>query len=328
MGLLPFAVAGGGFILIGAHEALTASNSEQKSTQNPISSQILNQNQPKYKSSRNRSSNSLSFIFVSSLSFLFVLNSLLSLIDANNSRDSVGSALQLQVIAIALIFLLYSILGLLTEYKKFVTLPKLLLSFIVLFAFVEEFLLFYLQRKDPSGIENRYYGLLLVPIAICVFSTILELKSPKSNIPKLARGIGLILQGTWFLQMGLSFFTSFIAHGCYLHKVSRGNYTIRCKGHPDYHRARAIATLQFNSHLALMVVVLVGLYSVVVQKNGGSFDSTKYTPIAEEMQSLENPSQFTLDSDDDFDEEIKEDKMTKQKETVSESGMNGFGSHH
>jgi len=248
-------------------------------------------------------------------------------IDANNSRDGVGLALQLQVSAVALIFLLYSVLGLLVNYTDSFSLPSPLLGLVGVFAFVEEFLLFYLQRKDPSGIENRYYDLLLVPIAICVFSTIYELKSPKSNLPKLTRGVGLILQGTWFLQMGLSFFTSWMAHGCFLHQVSRGNYTVRCKGHPEFHRGRAIATLQFNGHLALMVLLFVGFYSTMSWKYGAPIDSTRYKPLGAEMHSVQNLTQFTLEFDDDADEEIKEDKMELQKPVVVESSMNGFGSH-
>ena len=114
-----------------------------------------------------------------------------------NCNDQVGSALQLQVFAVASLFLLYSVLGLLMSFNKSILLPSLVLDLIVLFGFVEEFLIFYLQRKDTSGIENRYFDLLLVPILICVVGTILELRSKKSgsNYAKLARGIGLILQG-------------------------------------------------------------------------------------------------------------------------------------
>ncbi|PNY03051.1 hypothetical protein L195_g026374 [Trifolium pratense] len=124
--------------------------------------------------------------------------------------------------------------------------------------------------------------------------------SYESNVPKLGRGIGLILQ------------------------VSSGNYSLRCKGHPEYHRARAIATLQFNCHLALMVVVLVGFYSIVCgRKIGNSVvsDSTgnlRYTPLGAEMHSLENlDGNFTLDSDD---EEIKDGNVGSQKVM---NGING-----
>ena len=163
-------------------------------------------------------------------------------------------AIQLQVLAIASLFLLYDCgsSGKFLYFISYTAIPSLLLNLIGLFVFIVEFLLFYFQRKDPSGIEYRYFDLLLVPITVWIFSTILDLKTPNSNFPKFYRGVGLILQGMWFLQMGLSFYTkNFVAHGCSLHQKSRGNYTIKCKGHPEYHRARAIATLHFFGFLYL-----------------------------------------------------------------------------
>ncbi|KAK9271907.1 hypothetical protein L1049_002272 [Liquidambar formosana] len=187
--------------------------------------------------------------------------------------------------------------------------------------------MFYLQRKNPSGIENRYFDLLLVPITICVFSTILELKSQESNYTRLARGVGLILQGTWFLQMGISFYTNLIVHGCSLHERSRGNYTIRCKGHPEYHRGRAIATLQFNCHLAFVVVLIAVAYSIVSRRNGGRGDFMQYRPLGAEMQQLDNHMQFTLVSDDEDDEIKEEENAAKEKTAVMALRMNGNGSH-
>ncbi|KAL1314895.1 hypothetical protein HN51_041709 [Arachis hypogaea] len=312
MGLLPFAFAGTAFILIGAHEALQATFSNRK------------------QDSQSRSQSSLFSISVSIFSAFFIINSLVSLFDAHNSNDAVGSVLQLQLIPIALLFLSYSLLSLFTFPLP---LPSSLLELLAAFAFVEEFLLFYLQRKDPTGVENRYYSLLLVPIAVCVFSTFLELKSPGSAFPKLGRGMGLILQGTWIIQIGLALFSGWVAQGCSLHQLSRGNYTLRCKGHMDYHRASALATLQFNCQLALMVVLSVGAYSVISARNGGSLESSSaaasYRPIGfAEMQQLENSTNFSLDSDDD-DGDGNGDVEERQKETVVEHGnMNGHGRSH
>ncbi|KAM6549916.1 hypothetical protein CsatB_021592 [Cannabis sativa] len=324
MGFFSFAFAGVGFIFIGAWEAFTFLSSNPNQISLP-SSPLTSIQTPSPSSKSNSqiktpsfSSSSLSFISISILSFLFIINSLVSLYDAIELRDRVGTALQLQVLAIASLFLLYGIMGLMVNFSSS------LVSLIGLFAFVEEFLLFYLQRKDPSGIENRYFDLLLVPITVCLFSTVLDLKSPKSIFPKFARGIGLILQGMWFLQMGFSFYTNLITHGCTLHEKSRGNYTIKCKGHPDYHRARAIATLQFNCHLALVVIIVSIFYSIVSRRNG-SADFMQYKPLVAEMATFENQSQFTLDSDE---EEEEEDKVANQKAAeVVEFGVNGHVSH-
>lgn len=195
------------------------------------------------------------------------------------------------------------------------SLPHALLDLILAFAFAEEFLLFYLQRKDTIGIENRYYDLMLLPIAVCLFSTLLGLKPARSvrsvRYLKLSRGIGLVLQGTWFLQMSLSFFTDLIAHGCGLHEKTGGsNYTIRCKGHPEYHRARAIATLQFNCHLAMLVSLVVGFFGVIATRSGGEIGRdgfSRYRRLGEAEEEVKyfdvgrDISCFSVDSYEDVD---------------------------
>ncbi|KAJ8546302.1 hypothetical protein K7X08_018885 [Anisodus acutangulus] len=324
MGLFNYTVAGGAFILIGAWESLVSISDALKNSSPPSTLSTDKHTQDSIFFS------SITFILIFILSFLFILNSLLSFFDALNSKDNIGSVLQLQVFAISLLFFLYSVLGLMTRLKKSFLLPSPILNLLCLFAFTEEFLLFYLQRKDPSGVENRYYDLLLVPITICAFCSYLELKNPKSSYTRLGRGIGLILQGMWILQMGFAFFSDLIAQGCSLHEKSRGNYTVKCKGHPEYHRGRAIATLQFNCHLALLVTVICFVYSIVCKKNGISHEHMRYRPIGAEMQHLEMDSQahFTLDSDEEDNENgIKEEmsvEMQKAIEPVPESETNGY----
>lgn len=227
-------------------------------------------------------------------------------------------------------FLLFSVLGLLTNLGNWFQIPSPILNTLCLFGFVEEFLLFYIRRKDLDGIENRYYDLLLVPICVCIVSTLLELNATKWKYARLGRGIGLVLQGMWFVQMGFSFYSSSITDGCFMRGKSRGNFTIRCKGHPEFHRARGIATLQFNCHLALLVCLFAGVYSFVSRKHGVSNESLQYKPLGAEMQHLDH-GRFTLDSDDDEDGGVKDEGNVvteKNLVVVSETAVNGYGSHH
>lgn len=308
MGFWPLTLGGFGLISVGAWESLSTSSSS---------------------STKKKKSNPSIFLAIFLLSFCFILNSVYSLLNSVDSRDRVGSALQLQVLPVASLFLTYSILGLLKNFTSLLPLSCSLLNLIACFGFVEEFMLFYLQRKDTSGIENRYFDLLLVPIFICVFSTLLELRLPDSVYPNLVRGVGLILQGTWFVQMGISFHTNLIAHGCTLYEKSRGNYTIRCKDHPEYHRGRAIATLLFNCHLAFLIVLVVVVFSIVSKKNGVVRDSTQYKPLGAEMQQLDVPERFTLESDNEDNFEIGEgDSVEKQKAVALEMGVYANGSPH
>ncbi|CAN0857522.1 hypothetical protein LINGRAHAP2_LOCUS6786 [Linum grandiflorum] len=330
MGLFSFTLAGAGFILIGAWESLRSSSSTHapNSSQSSIQSTKHLQENPDA-----TSSSSLTYAAVCIFSFLFIADSLLSLFNAVDSHDGIGSALQLQILSIAAVFLLYSLLGLLTNLSLTpIRFPTKLLDLILLFGFLEEFLLYYLQKKDTAGIENRYFDLMLVPISICLVSTLLELKSnpeeASNYYPRLARGVGLILQGTWFVQMGISFYSVLIVQGCSLRARSRGNYTITCKGHHEIHRANGIATLQFNCHLALLVLLASALYSSIVNKAGYYTHSgeRQYNPIGAEMLQMESGGggRFTLDSDED---EIREEEENGDKEAVLKVGLNGYGSH-
>lgn len=333
MGLFTYTFTGSTLVLIGAWESFVSCSESFNLKESPPL-----QTPPSILSTGNRptktstSGSLVTFVAISAFSFLFVINSLVSLLDAHSFKDRIGFALQLEVIAIALLFLFYSILGLSSYVKNWFRSPSAILNVLCLFAFGQEFLFFYIRRKDPDGVENRYYDLFLVPIGICVFSTFLELKNPNSKYARLGRGIGIILQGSWILQMGFSFFSELIVHGCALQVKSRGNYTVKCKGHPEYHRAQAIATLQFNCHLALLVSLLVGGYAIVCKKHGIVNESSQqYRPIGSELQHMEGQAQFTLDSDDDLDDSgngiEEEGNVEMQKVAIAIPGSRVNGTH-
>ncbi|XP_020595002.1 uncharacterized protein LOC110035102 [Phalaenopsis equestris] len=267
---------------------------------------------------------SLPFIFSASLSILAVANSILTSI---LSADPIGYPLPLSSLPVAAFFLLFA-LSSLFSLSNLCPLPNPMLHFLSLSAFIQEFLLFRLRNnKDPDGLENRYFDLLLVPIFICAAASFLAIARPRSPFPRLARAAGLALQGSWFLQMAFSLFTSLVAHGCVLRHRSRANFSVVCHGHADIHRSSAIATLQFNCHLAGLVTVAVGLYAFLAGKNGsggGGGGIGGYRPINRELHRLEHvsASHFTLDSDED-----EETNMPKQHDAASVP-VNGFGGAH
>ncbi|CAA7407685.1 unnamed protein product [Spirodela intermedia] len=301
-GLFAYSIGGLGLLLVGAVESLSSSFPAAEGPLTP----------------------SFRFLCIGALASLALLNSLISAVDSlrqappppRGRDDELGVALQLGSAAVTTLFLLYALAGAASSRKgllRFPRLPSELLDLVGFFAFAAEFLLFHLQLKDANGVENRYYDLLLVPVAVCAAATLLCASLPRSPFPRLARGLGLVLHGTWFLQMGFSFFSSAVAHGCSLRSRSRGDYTVQCRGHAEYHRARAVATLQFNGHLALLVLVSLGVYAAVVATGGAGPDDRpagdryrKYKPLSE-MQRLDDrhhhhpaaSSRFTLDSDEE-----------------------------
>ncbi|WCJ40758.1 hypothetical protein M5689_021665 [Euphorbia peplus] len=330
MGLLTAATAAAGFITIGAWESISSPDEPPSppSISPPTISQLQNPNLTltlENTQHNPQSSSSLIYFAVGLLSLLFFTDSVISIFNAVTSHDPVGVVLPLQILPIAALFGLYSVLGLAPKLFPSVRFPPSMLELILLFGFSEEFLLYYQQRKDGSGIENRYFDMMLVPILICVVSTVFELRnSIKVNtFPRMARGVGLILHGMWFLQMGISFYSDMIVSGCSLHQESRGNYTIKCKGHEEYHRARGIATLQFNCHLAFLVIVAVGICSAMLKKNGDPNRFSQYKPLGAVMQPMEINGHFTLDSDEE--ELIQEEGKVPKKNL--ELSFNGYVSH-
>ncbi|ERM93856.1 hypothetical protein AMTRI_Chr04g184170 [Amborella trichopoda] len=325
MGVGSLCVGGLGLIGIGAWQALTSATAF-------ISS--ITHNTTRSNSNNNPPPSQLSAMAI--ISLLFLLNSLFSSLKGLQARDHLGFSVQLEVSVISSIFLLYSIAGLLSELTHLLPLSSPTLNLIALFAFAQEFLLFYLQRKDPTGLENRYFSLLLVPISVCLVSTFLQIGYPKSPFPSLARGAGLILQGTWFCQMGFSFYTNWMPHGCALYERSHGNYTIKCKGHAEYHMSKAVATLQFNCHLALLIVSLLCSYSLLCKKkfhhreNYSSYQPLNLKDQISELQELGdtnngNGSNFILGSDGEDTPHAENPKHPHLFGVVPEA--NGFGNH-
>ncbi|KAG6470957.1 uncharacterized protein LOC122032903 [Zingiber officinale] len=278
--LFPFSVVGLGFLFLAALECLSAASAP---------------------SFLHPSLTRLRFLASLTLSSLSILSCLISsFLSSTTASDPLGAALPLSSLGAVTPFLLYSFAGLLSlssSFARFALFPPSLLDLLLLFSFGQEFLLFYLRRKDIDGVENRYFDLLLAPILVCAVSTLLALTRPRSPAPRVGRAAGLALQGTWFIQMGFSFFTNVIADGCFLHERGGVNYTIKCKTHQDYHRGRAIATLQFNCHLALLVLVGYAVYGVMA---GRTDNAQGYRPLSKEMQMTDvSPSNFTLDSDEE-----------------------------
>uniref|UniRef100_A0A0D3GEP8 Uncharacterized protein n=1 Tax=Oryza barthii TaxID=65489 RepID=A0A0D3GEP8_9ORYZ len=194
--------------------------------------------------------------------------------------------LSLPTLAATALFLLYALAPLAPLRAP---LPLPLLDLVLAAAFAQELLLFAHRRPSTAaGIENRYFDLFLVPVAVCL--------------------------------MGFSFFTSAVAQGCALHAQSRVDYTIKCRTHDDYHRARSAATLQFNGHLALLVLAGAAAYGAAVSRRNQPPSGYRMLSKEVQMEGMPLHSQFTLDSD----EEKEDERITNSAMPVA----NGSGSHH
>lgn len=227
-----------------------------------------------------------------------------------------ASAVPLERSCVALVFFVFAIANLLSLHTHILPLPHELSCLIALFAFGQELLLFYLQRPD-AGLESRYYTLLLVPICACMLAIAVNMARPASTLAPLALAGGFFLQGTWFLQMGFSFFTSaYMAKGCDLHMRGEGDYIIKCEGDSmALTRGKAVATLQFNCHMALLVTIMLPIYALRKRHNGSSnVNDLNYEMVATNdaheskahghvMMPQPLPSAFSLELDEDLDDD-------------------------
>ncbi|KAK9117020.1 hypothetical protein Sjap_015967 [Stephania japonica] len=284
MGLYGYCLGGSALIAIGIYESLASSlphkNKAQVSTISSLSGTII--------------------------SLSFIANSLISLRDSLQYHDPIGAAIQVEITSVAVLFLLHSLLPLL---PLPLPLPRSLHRLTLFSAFAQELLHLYLHRKDPSGLENRYFDLCSSP-------------SPSAPPPPSSAPAGRASRAG-----------------------SGGSFTVKCKGHMDDHRAKAIATLQFNCHLALLLVGLLFVFSLVARLYGLSsstqdyFHGTKnYTPLNAELADLRDQARFEFDDDDDDDDGDGEIVVDVEHDGVKmksvggvggapQLGVNGFGDH-
>ncbi|KAJ7534368.1 hypothetical protein O6H91_13G091800 [Diphasiastrum complanatum] len=258
--------------------------------------------------------NDLEHCLIASLSLLHIITSfVLAHRDANLGYD-VSMAMVLERSGVASVFFLYAVVALVSDRTRVLPLPQEVLHLFAISAFGLEFIFFYLGEERENSLEGQYHHLMLVPIGVCVMTKILEIGYPKSILPSLAHSMALILQGTWFFQMAISLFsTPFIAMGCHLDQKGEGDYAIRCEG-MSLMRGKAIATLQFNNHMAILLLFLLPLFAFMTKK--GSVPSS-YEPLSEYEGSVQErelvhlkgrvpEGAFVLEDDEEHSEDLTE----------------------
>jgi hypothetical protein len=141
-----------------------------------------------------------------------------------------AAAVNVEQLGVVSLFLLYSVVALIVEnHRVLLPVPSEVVKLLAMFAFGQEFLLFYFQ-VDNAGLEVQYYHLLLLPIGVCLVTTGAEIPYPNSDLLPLLRSMALVLQGTWFFQIAASLFTKWISQGCLLSETGEGDYTVSCQG--------------------------------------------------------------------------------------------------
>ena len=148
----------------------------------------------------------------------------------------------IQHVSMYLWFLLAGIVDILMNMSDFVYLPKGLDYVVSAMAFVAQLLLFYFHTHGQDQLEMTLHLLLLYVIAACVATVILEYNFPNSLIVSYARAYMVLLQGTWFYQIGFVLYPRFM-------------WQTHWDG--NSHENIMLATVIFSWHLAIDLVLLL-----------------------------------------------------------------------
>ncbi|OQU80608.1 hypothetical protein SORBI_3007G151600 [Sorghum bicolor] len=128
-------------------------------------------------------------------------------------------------------------------------------------AFAQELMLFHLHSADHVGVEGQYHLLLQGVVAVTLATTVLGVAAPRSFAVSLVRSASLLLQGVWFVAMGVMLWTpALLPKGCVLSHED-GHDVARCRDDDGaLARAKALVNLQFSWYLSATVVLVVALY--------------------------------------------------------------------
>ncbi|XP_047046792.1 transmembrane protein 45B-like [Lolium rigidum] len=127
-------------------------------------------------------------------------------------------------------------------------------------AFAQQLLIFHLHSADHMGVEGQFHWLLQGVIAVTLATTLLGIPFPRSFVVSLVRSASLVLQGVWFVVMGVMLWTpALIPKGCFLN-FEEGHEVVRCRTDEALHRAKSLVNLQFSWYLTATVVFVVVFY--------------------------------------------------------------------
>ncbi|XP_066326993.1 uncharacterized protein [Miscanthus floridulus] len=127
-------------------------------------------------------------------------------------------------------------------------------------AFAQELMLFHLHSADHVGVEGQYHLLLQGVVAVTLATTVLGVAAPRSFAVSLVRSASLVLQGVWFVAMGVMLWTpALLPKGCVLSHED-GHDVARCRDEGGaLARAKSLVNLQFSWYLSATVVLVVAL---------------------------------------------------------------------
>ncbi|KAG0543910.1 hypothetical protein BDA96_02G229500 [Sorghum bicolor] len=168
-------------------------------------------------------------------------------------------------------------------------------------AFAQQLLIFHLHSADHMGVEGQFHWLLQTVIAVTLATTLLGIPYPRSIVVSLVRSASLVLQGVWFVVMGVMLWTpALIPKGCFLN-LEEGHDVVRCRTDEALDRAKSLVNLQFSWYLTGTVVFVVLFYLQMAKLYP---EEPQYLPLVKGGGGGDDrDSRFSIGDDDHDDED-------------------------
>lgn len=158
----------------------------------------------------------------------------------------------------SLVILLFWVLLILIYLKESYKLAVIPDNFLYLYAGVSFLIECTMHGEGVIGFGEAMYdwlgGLSIVCAACCLF---LSIKS-SAFFAEFLLSFGMMLKGTWVLQVGLSLYTdAFLFRGCERvpFSVAKGRNNIKCELDEDKYRGEALVNLMFIGHVIAVLII-------------------------------------------------------------------------
>ncbi|KAK4427848.1 hypothetical protein Salat_1553800 [Sesamum alatum] len=164
------------------------------------------------------------------------------------------------------IFLFWAILILIT-FKESLDLCLVPDGFIFIFAGIAFAIESYMSGRGVVGLGGAVYGFLGGLAAICSLCCLYLSVRPSAFFAEFLLSSGLLLKGTWVLQVGLSLYTdAFTLQGCDKisgKTLSQGEIDVKCELQDDMWRGMVLMNLVFVMHVILVMSISFVLFGLL-----------------------------------------------------------------
>ncbi|XP_047310712.1 uncharacterized protein LOC124914247 [Impatiens glandulifera] len=204
-------------------------------------------------------------------------------------RTPVHHFTSLQSAAVIFLFLILSVVLLLTETTSILSIPTdLFFGLASVTFFLQYFVSSAAVSFQTSDLQAKCDSVSAVISALSAIFCLVLAFHPKLFIADVGLGGSIYLQGLWVLQTGLSLFVdAFIPEGCHklLDVVGGVEGSTKCELDDSKLRAIAILDLLFVIHVGFVVVTFVIIYAAFAKSVGnrriGAYEALPTLPVVE-----------------------------------------------